>query len=42
MVRNRQAVLEAGADLISVDEIQMSWRQELDETEAIIYAGGHR
>ncbi|KAI0159366.1 hypothetical protein BJ166DRAFT_530008 [Pestalotiopsis sp. NC0098] len=42
MVRNRQAVLEAGADLISADEIQMSWRQELDETEAIIYAGGHR
>ncbi|KAK6220822.1 hypothetical protein LQW54_001740 [Pestalotiopsis sp. IQ-011] len=42
MVQNRQAVLEAGADLVSADRIQMSWRQELDKTEAIIYAGGQR
>lgn len=42
MVQNRQAVSEAGPDLVSADRIQISWRQELDKTEAIIYAGGYR
>ncbi|RBR18121.1 uncharacterized protein FIESC28_06187 [Fusarium coffeatum] len=39
-VANRRAALEAGADFVSVDGIQMSWREGLEEEQASIYADG--
>lgn len=39
-VANRRAALEAGADFVSADGIQMSWREGLEEEQASIYADG--
>jgi hypothetical protein len=39
-VANRRASLEAGADFVSADGIQMSWREGFEEEQASISADG--